>query len=50
MLQQTAREAGWNKKEFWSRLMKLMQTNKRAELLKLLKIDKKTSSQNMREG
>jgi hypothetical protein len=50
MLEKAAREAGWNKKEFWSRLVKLMHTKRRSELFKLLKIDKKTSTQKLREA
>lgn len=50
MLEQAAREADWNKKEFWSRLMKIMRTNKRTELFKLLKIEKQTTTQRMREN
>ena len=50
MLEKAAREAGWNKKEFWSHLVKVMHTNRRSELFKLLKIDKKTSTQELREA
>ena len=50
MLEKEAKNLGLDKNELWSRLMNLMKTSKRAELLKLLKIDKKTSTQKLREA
>jgi hypothetical protein len=49
MFEKEAKNLGLDKNELWSRLMQLMKTRKRAELLKLLKIDKKTSTQKLRE-
>jgi len=49
MLEKEAKSLGLDKNELWSRLMNLMKTSRRAELLKLLKIDKKTSTQKLRE-
>jgi hypothetical protein len=50
MLETEAKKTGLDKTELWPRLMKLMQINKRTELLKQLKIDKKTTTQTLREN
>lgn len=49
MLENEGKKMGMDKNEVWNRLMRLMKANKRAELLKMLKIDKKTSTQRIRE-
>lgn len=49
MLDKEAKKLGFDRTELWNRLMTLMQTRKRTELLKLLRIDKKTSTQRIRE-
>ncbi len=50
LFEKEAQNLGLDKSELWSRLMSLMRTSKRSELFRLLKIDKKTSTQKLREA